>query len=342
MIPRPKTIRIPLRVILCCGLASLLFITGSNGQSSYSSSYLTLVDSISIPHAAGRMDHLVYDERHHLIYVAALANNSIEILDLKNRKAIHSILGLHEPQGMAYLPLSNSIFVANGRDGECSIFNANTSQKITSIKLSGDADNVRRDSIDHLLYVGYGDGGIAVLDAIHFNLLSEIKLSGHPESFQIDRAANKIYVNVPDHQQVEVIDLKTKKVVDQWKIKEAESNYPMALDEVHHRLFIGCRRSPKLLVLDTPSGNIIASLDVDADVDDIFYDMEKKQIYLSCGAGYVDIISQSDANTYALIDKMPTAPGARTSLFIPSLHQLMIAAPSGLHKNAQLLIYQVK
>src|SRR5206468_1907495 len=143
------------------------------------------------------------------------------------------------------------------------------------------------------VYVGYGNGGIAIIDAVTFKLITEIKLPGHPESFQLDNKAKKVYVNVPDEAQIDVVDLKTNAVVGKWKMSIATSNFPMSLDEVNHRLFIGCRHPSKLLIIDTQTGKTITSLDIDGDVDDIFYNAEDKCIYLSCGDGYVDVFKQS-------------------------------------------------
>lgn len=231
--------------------------------------------------------------------------------------------------------------MANGQTGICDVVNATTGQKFAFVTLAGDADNVRYDSTDNILYVGYGDGGIAIVEALHYQLLHEIYLGGHPESFQIDKKANKIYVNVPDEKLIEVIDLNSKTVTEKWKMKEATANYPMALDEVNHRLFIGCRRAPKLLILDSETGKTISMLDIDPDVDDIYYDTMRQQIYLSCGGGYIDVFKQSDADTYISLGRVATATGARTSLFIPARNQFMVAAPSGKNKDAQLLIYHI-
>jgi YVTN family beta-propeller protein len=303
---------------------------------------LKLIATIPLPNVSGRIDHLSFDHKHQIIFVAALGNNTVEVVDLKNKKVIHTIKDLHEPQGVAFIPENNSIFVANGDNGECDIFNADSFQKITAIKLPGDADNVRYDAADKKIYVGYGNGGIAIIDATTFKLITEIKLSGHPESFQIDKSAKKIYVNVPDEKQIEIIDLEKNIVTDRWKMTEATSNFPMALDETNHRLFVGCRHPAKLLIIDTQTGKTISSFSTDNDADDIFYNRGSKEIYLSCGGGYVDVFKQTDANTYAANGKVSTHPGARTSLFIPELNQLIVASPSGLNSNHSLLIYDIK
>lgn len=303
---------------------------------------LALIATIRLPGVSGRIDHFAFDRISQRIFVAALGNNSVEVVDLKTNKVIHSIRDLNEPQGIAFIPENNTILVANGNNGVCDVFNAGSFQKITSIQLPGDADNVRYDSITKNIYVGYGSGGIAIINAITFKQTGDIKLEGHPESFQLDMASKKIYVNVPGKQQVEVVDLEKKQVTDRWKIAEAKSNFPMGLDAVNHRLFIGCRRPEKLLVLDTNTGKLITSLDTDSDADDIFYDAKTRRIYLSSGGGYIDIFKQLTADTYNLSEKIASKSGARTSLLIPQIDRLIMASPKSLTNDAELLVYELR
>jgi DNA-binding beta-propeller fold protein YncE len=313
------------------------FVSGCRAQSQTNS--LQLVETIPIQNVSGRIDHLCFDNKNNLVFVAVLGNNTIEVADLKTKKIIHSIKSLHEPQGVTFIPENNFLVVANGANGECDIFNAATFRKTNSIQLGDDADNIRYDASGKI-YVGYGNGSMAIIDATSFKLLKEIKLPGHPESFQIDKQEKRMYVNVPDEQQIDVIDLSKNKIIAQWKNKIANANFPMALDETYHRLFIGCRHPSKLLVLDTETGKTISSLDIDGDTDDIFYNAPAKEIYVSCGSGYVDVFHQTDANHYVSNGKMKTASGARTSLFIPQLHQLIVAAPAYMGSNARLIIYK--
>ncbi len=323
------------------GLIFILCLNGCKSQTPSQNNLLTLEASIPLPDVNGRIDHLTYDRLQQRIYVAALGNNTVEVVDLKNKQRIHAIEKLKEPQGVIFISGHKLILVANGEDGSCDIFDTDSFQKINSIPLESDADNVRFDSISHRIYVGYGSGGIAIIDATNFKLLGKIKLSGHPESFQLDRLVNKIYVNVPDKQQIEVIDLGKNTVTDTWNVKEASSNFPMSLDESNHRLFVGCRHPAKLLIIDTRTGKTISSFDTDGDVDDIFYNDHAHKIYLSCGEGFIDIFDQTNADTYSAIGKVRTSPGARTSLFIPGLNQLIVASPSGMNKQASLLVYQI-
>jgi YVTN family beta-propeller protein len=321
-------------------LPAILFCFTSGCKAQSQTNSLQLIETISLQNVSGRIDHLSFNNEKNLVFVAALGNNTVEVVDLKNKKVIHSIKNLHEPQGVAFVSENNSLVVANGDNGECDIFNTSTFQKTNSIQLGDDADNVRYDATDEKIYVGYGNGGIAIIDATTFKSINEIKFSGHPESFQINKQEKKMYVNVPDEKQIVVIDLSQNKIIAQWKNTTANANFPMALDEANHRLFIGCRHPSKLLVLDTETGKIISSVDIDGDTDDVFYNASAKEIYVSCGSGYVDVITQIDANRYTANGKMKTNSGARTSLFIPELHQLIVAAPAHMGTNAQLMIYK--
>jgi YVTN family beta-propeller protein len=330
---KEKLFSIPFYVLCFC-------LCNCNAQPQNNS--LKLIGSISLPKVSGRIDHLSYDSKNQKLFIAALGNNTVEVVDLKNRKVIHSIKNLDEPQGVIFIPENNSLFIANGANGECDIFKTDSFQKTNTIKLSGDADNVRYDEVEKRIYVGYGNGGIAIIDATTFKLINEIKLSGHPESFQIDKSAKKIYANVPDENQIEVIDLEKNLVIDKWKMHDASSNFPMALDETNHRLFVGCRHPAKLLIINTQTGKTISTFSIDSDVDDLFYNRTNKEIYLSCGGGYIDVLKQTDANTYTVNGKVSTHSGARTSLLLPELNQLIVASPLGFNSNASLLVYDIK
>lgn len=323
-------------------LAIVVLCFSCNAQNTSQTNSLKLITAIPLPNVSGRIDHLTFDSKNKIVFVAALGNNSVEVVDLKSNKVIHTIKNVSEPQGLAFIPESNSLFVANGANGKCDVFNTTTFQKTASISLGDDADNVRYDVSSKKVYVGYASGGIAVIDAATFKLISQIKLNGHPESFQLDKSAGKIYVNVPGTHQIEIIDVSKNAVIDKWMMTQAKSNFPMALDEINHRLFIGCRNPAKLLIINAQTGKTISSLDINSDTDDIFYNTANKEIYISCGGGYVDVFTQVDANNYKSNGKVETKSGARTSLFIPELNELIVASPASFTRQAALLIYNTK
>jgi len=325
-------------------VVAVLFIglNSCKGQTQSDNKSLQLIATVTLPNVNGRIDHIAFDNKRQILFVAALGNNTVEVVDLKNRKVIHTIKNLDEPQGIAYIPEINSVFISNGGSGECIVFNATSYKQTASIKLPGDADNVRYDSIEKRVYIGYGSGGIAIIDATTFKLITEIKFSGHPESFQIDKSAKKMYVNVPDEKQIVVIDLVKDIVTEKWQVTEATSNFPMCLDEDNHSLIIGCRHPAKLLIKNSQTGRTVSSFDIDSDVDDIFYDNKSSQVFVSCGGGYINVFKRTGINAYTSCGKLASHSGARTSLFIPELNQLIVASPSGLNGDAALLVYSVK
>jgi DNA-binding beta-propeller fold protein YncE len=314
--------------------------TGCKAQASFGQNYLQVNKIIPLPNVKGRIDHLDINLREQILYIAALGNNSVEIVDLKKGKVIHTLTGLNEPQGVCYIPGKQEIFVANGGNGDCYFFNAFTFEKTATVHLSSDADDVRYDSINSKIYIGYGEGGIAVIDANTHRHLSDIKLPAHPEGFQLDKAANVILVNVPDKNMIGVIDLTQLKLIDKWTRNSPTANFPMAIDNIQQYAFIGYRHPAKLVVLDVKTGKDININNMVSDVDDLYFDHEKKRVYVSGGGGFINIF-QEDGSLFKQVANIPTRSGARTSLFIPALQIFVVAERAESGKPAQLSVYDV-
>src|SRR5262245_47937416 len=177
---------------------------------------LRLAQTIPLPAVEGRIDHLAVDVQSQRLFLAALGNNTLEVIDLKAGKVIHTVKGLREPQGVAFVPEANAVYVANGEDGACEAFAADSPAPLRSAKFSGDADNLRYDPGAKLLYVGYGDGAIGIFEALTGKIIGEIKLPAHPEAFALEQAGARIFVNIPKTKQVAVIDRMKRAVVAQW------------------------------------------------------------------------------------------------------------------------------
>jgi YVTN family beta-propeller protein len=303
---------------------------------------LSLIQTIPLPGVEGRIDHLAVDLKGQRLFIAALGNNTVEIVDLNTSKVIHSITGLSEPQGIVFVPEFRKIFVANGGNGACEVFDSDTLQLVDKLDLSGDADNIRYDVNSRLVYVGYGNGGLRLIDASTDKTLSDIKLDGHPESFQLESAGSKIFVNIPSAHQIAEVDRLQKKVAAKWTIASADANYPMALDENQHRLFVGFRSPANLKVYDTETGHPVTTLDSVADGDDIFYDAGHKIIFVIGGEGSIDIFSQQDPDHYKLITRIPTAAGARTGLWVQELNRLYVAIPRRGAQQAEIRVYELQ
>jgi YVTN family beta-propeller protein len=299
---------------------------------------LKLAQTIPLDGVQGRIDHMAIDPEGKRLYVAALGNDTVEVIDLVAGKRIDSIRGLKKPAGVRVLPGSRNIVVASGEDGKVRIFSPDL-KLLGTVNDLDDADNVRLDPHDgKLAYVGYGDGAIAIIDAGQCRKIDEVKLDGHPESFQLESNGNRIFVNVPGARHVAVIDRERKSVVATWSLADGQANFPMALDEANHRLFIACRKPAKVIVLDAEQGKTIGSIDCCGDADDLFYDDAAKRLYVTGGEGSISVI-ECDNNHYRHLTDIPTAVGARTSLFIPEMKLLYVAVPHRGSQRAEIRAY---
>jgi hypothetical protein len=323
-------------LMICAGF------TSCKGQSSLNPQYLKLDKEIILKVVKGRIDHIGIDLSGQVVYVAALGNNTLEVVDLKKGMVISTIKGLDEPQGVAYITKHKEIFVANGGTGECDFYDALTYKKTASISLSGDADDVRYDEVADKIYVGYGSGGIAIINAATNNMVSDIKLPAHPESFQVDAREGKIWINLPDAGMIGVADIKQAKLTGKWKKLLPRANFPMAYDETAHRIMIGYRFPATLKVLDSRTGKELFSSDMVSDADDLYWDSQTKEIFVSGGGGSVNIFKQTGADTYKLIADIKTPKGARTSLLVPELRMFLLATRASGDGPAQLLVYKLK
>jgi YVTN family beta-propeller protein len=324
------------------GLVLLLGgFTGCSAQPSYGTGQLTLTKTIPLPGVKGRIDHLDVNLKEGIVYVAALGNNTLEVVDLATGRVVHSITGLDEPQGIGYIPQTREIFVANGGTGDCYFFNARSFEKVATIHLGSDADDVRYDSAGQKIYVGYGSGGIAVIDAATHHQMSDIKLPAHPESFQLDKGLNVLFVNLPDAHIVGVVDLKQALLAGRWENGTASANFPMALDSARHRVLVGYRHPARLLVYDGRSGKVLASGEMTGDADDLYFDAASRNVLVSGGAGAVSIFRQVGDGGYKQTANIPTRSGARTSLLVPEERMLVVAARAASGEPAALLLYQL-
>jgi hypothetical protein len=298
---------------------------------------LKLTAQIALPDVRGRIDHISCDAIHHLAFVAALGNNTIEVVNINTKTVVHTIKGLHEPQGIAYIPSLERLVVANGNNGACIFLNATNYSLLNTIDLQDDADNIRYDAETNLIYVGYGNGGIAIIDAATMKQINSIKLEGHPESFQLSKKQNRLFINVPDANEIEVADLSSHLIVAKWKNTNASSNFPMALDEGHNRLFVGCRNPAKLRMINTTTGKDIQSITCSQDADDVFYNTADSLVFVSAGKGFIDVFKAGKELQH--IHHIETSSGARTSLLLPAEKKLLLAVPARGSNSAALWIY---
>jgi len=299
------------------------------------------------------MDHLGIDVKGQRLFATAFDNHTLEVIDLKTGRQVHTITELDEPQGSFYDAANNRLFEANGGDGTVKIFDGTTFQLLQTVTLDLDADNVRYDTRSKHIIVGYGGekflagkvarpgggGALAILDS-NGKKVGEIAMDAHPESFQLEKIGTRVFVNVPDKQEVEVADLVKGTVLARWPVS-CTTNFPMALDEAHHRLFVGCRMPARLAVFDTETGKIVASPTIVEHTDDLFFDANKGRIYI-LGEGFIEAWQERDPDHYERIGRYPTPADGRTGLFVPDFGELFETIPHHGQQGAEILVYETR
>jgi DNA-binding beta-propeller fold protein YncE len=308
---------------------------------------LVLLQTIDLKGKAGKLDHVALDAKRGRLLVANKANNTLDIVDLKSGKLLQQVAGQAGIQGLAYVPDLDRIYVGLGVRGFCNIFDAGTYAPIKSIKFADDADNVRYDPRTKLVYVAHADKMLGVIDAKTFALKADIQLPGTAEGFEAEKNGTRLFLNVPDTNEVLVIDTNKHQVIGKYPLTMGTGNHPLALDEANHRVFVGCHKSAMkeaaVVVLDTETGKEVASLPIPDGADDLFFDAQRKRIFVSCSDGFVVTIGQKDADHYEVLEKLPTAKDARTCLLVPEQARLYVAVPRQEGKQGpEIRIFEVK
>ena len=297
---------------------------------------LQLENRIALPDVRGRIDHMAVDVGRKLLFVAELGNDTLDVVDVAAGRQVRRIAGLAEPQGVGYAPAADLVAVAGAADGRVRFFQGPELTPSGALALGSDADDIRTDPRTGNLVVGYGSGGLAIIDPRTRSKTADIRLAAHPEAFEIEAATGRVFINVPDAKEIAVADLAAGKQVGRWTVPELRANFPMALDATAAKLATVFRQPPTLVLIDPKTGAVTQRLDTCGDADDLYFDARRHRIYVSCGAGAVDVF-ETDGTGYRRLARMRSASGARTSLFVPQLDRLYVAARGA---DAAILVFR--
>jgi DNA-binding beta-propeller fold protein YncE len=325
-------------------LVQIIAFIGVMPASLQSQSRFTLVRSIAMPGVEGRIDHLAIDLAGKRLFVAALGNDSLEVVDLCSLSVAHSIRGLSEPQGVAFIGELNKLYVANAGTGECNVYDGSTYALLKRLDLGGDADNMHYAVTSRRLLVSAGNG-LSFIDTASDTVAGRVELSGHPEGFALEQNGPRVFANVPlSGGRLFVVNREKATALGNWRVgglfSNLFSNFPLSLDETNKLLFVGTRAPARLTVMSADSGHVVVEIGIDGDPDDIFYDAKRHEVYLSCGAGFIDVVAQLAPDRYGPVTRVPTAQGARTSLWVPELDRLYVAVPHTGAQRAEIRIYE--
>jgi hypothetical protein len=306
---------------------------------------LFLNHTVPLEGVKGRFDH--FGTGGGKMFVAELGNNSLAVINLTGMALERTITGVPNPQGVTFSPEANKLFVASGTAQKLYIYDGTSFNLIASLDFPGGADNLRYDKTTKRVYVGCGQdahtGAIVAVDAMTNRRLEEYKVGGEPESFQLEAKGPNIYVNLEQEAEVAVIN-RTTKAITKWPLTGVKMNFPMALDEPDHRLFIGTMSPARLVVVDTNSGHMVGVLPSVKWTDDLWYDAARKRIYMTGAEGFVYVFEVKDPDHYQLLSKIPTAVGAATSGYFggasrKGIDTLYVAVPARGSESAEIRFY---
>jgi WD40 repeat protein len=332
-------------LVLALSLASESQVHAQKNSTAPPARPMVLTEAIPLEGVKGRFDHFASARKQ--LFVSALGNNTVEVVDISARTVVHTITEIPNPQGVVFSPEANKLF-ASSSQGKLYIYDGTSFDLLKEIDFHADVDNLRYDAANKRVYVGYGEdetGAIGTVDATtNERLDEEYKLGAHPESFQLETSGPNIYVNLPDLKQIAVIN-RTTRAISRWPMT-LEHNFPMALDEADHRLFVGTHQPARLAVFDTNSGHLITALPSVQDTDDLYYDATRKRVYMAGGEGFIYVFQQRDADHYQLVSKISTALGARTAGYFgkgkKGFDRFYLAVPARAGRGAELWIYTVQ
>ena len=330
--------------LVALGLASISLVLGSPvSLAAHESSPLSEVEAIALPNVSGRIDHFSADVRGRRLFISALGNHTVEVVDLTAGKWLRSLSGVQKPQGECYVGRLGKLFTADGAAGDVKVYKGTDLQLVATIPLDLGPDAETYDPATHRLYVGYGGedagksyGEVGIIDVVADRHIGDIRTSAHPGAILVGHPGRTIYITVPKTQEVSQIDARTGRMVATWKSKEGSPD-ALAYDPSRNRLFVGTRNPAQVEVFDVRSHRWIVSLPSVGLMDGLFYDSVHRRIYASGGDGSVAVYQQLSADHYEQLASVPTGPNARTSLWVGGLNRYYVAVPAGAGHGAEVL-----
>jgi len=298
----------------------------------------------------GDFDHLAVDIPGRRLFVAAEDNSAVEVIDLRTDKLVHSIEGVKAPHSLLYRADANKLLVVDGGTGQIKIYQGDSLKPIGAIQLELECDSIAIDPVANIVFVVNGGRSthepysfISAVDLTTGLKLYDIKIdSGFVDAISLDKSTGRLFANFADQNAVAVIDIAKRTVIARWLVgDQAHLNLAMAFDSARHRLFVVARKPAKLLVLNSDSGEIVASLPCVDMSDDVTYDPTSKRLYIA-GTDFIDVFQQRDADHYDRIGHAPGSFRAKTAILVPEFNQYFVAAPRHLDKMAGVRVYEVK
>ena len=328
-----------------------LFMALAASSKAQTSAPLKLVETITLPGLHdGDFDHFTPDVDGHRLFLTGEENEKILVFDTSTNKLIHTMENIKAPHAILFRKDLKKLFVVEGDASAVRVYDSESYQPISDIKVSVDADSIAYDAATHYLYVVSGGRAahtpyslISVIDTDNSKKLRDIKIgTNHIEALVLEKSGPRMFCNLTGQNAVGVLDRNKSALSATWPLPVGEKlNVAMAFDEANHRLFVVTRNPGKLIVLNSDSGKAVTSLPAVNMVDDISYDPQLKRLYLA-GDGSLDVFEQKDSDHYALLAKIPGAFRAKTGTLVPELNRYYLAVPHHENKEAEVRVYEIQ
>ena len=332
------------------GAVAVLLVCAATTAFAQGAQPLKLIQKIPMPNVKGRIDHMDVDVKGKRLFVSGLENGSVEVVDLQAERWTKNIPGFLKPQGIAYVPALNKLFVASGDDGMVRVFRGDTLELLDTIKLELGPNRVAYDAARQVLYVGYGGkdagkdfGEVGAIDARTDKKIFDVQVAAHPSELLLDKSGETLFVLISAASKIQVVDVAKREVRATWPVSSQRPG-DAALDESAGRLLIGTHTPPEMIVMDAKTGKEVAHLPTTDGMDGVYFDAARKRIYISGGrgeeVGSVFVYQQKSPDNYETLGKIPTRPGAGTSFWSPELNRYYVAAPAIGAEPAAILVFE--
>jgi outer membrane protein assembly factor BamB len=312
---------------------------------------LTLKGSVDLPGYSGDFDHFAVDQARGRLLLAAEDHGTVEVFDLNSGKHLQTIKGFEAPHSILVRPGAPTILVTDSGKGMSKLLDASTYEVKGVVELLPGADSIGYDPAENVVYIVTGGKDVdmktselAAVDPDTGKKKRAVTLQdNHVEAMALESKGDRLFINLTQTNKIAVIDRKTMKVTAMWPVPTAEQNAMVALDEGHHRLYVGCRKPGTVVVMNSDTGAVINSATSPLRSDQILYDQAAGRLYSPGGEGYIGVYDTSDPDSLKTIAKVPSATGAKTGILVPERNELILAVSPGETKTmAKVLTFAVQ
>jgi hypothetical protein len=350
-----------LRLFSVCCVALLSF--SAVQTSAQEKQALKLVRTIPLPAVTGRLDHMGVDLEKKRLFVAAVTNNTLEVVDLTGGKVIKSVIGMKDTQDALFLGGTFNKLYVSSNDGHVRVYQGETLGLVHDFKIAPDPNRLFYDPATDLIYFGHGGqnagfdayGLVGILqakrgagyDQLVADMIAPTPRPGHLAELVMDD--NGILLACDSRADlIYQFDTRKRELIKSWSAK-GDGAADMALDRSRHRLFVGTRMPPQMTVYDSLSGQEIQSLPAPETMDGVHYDTKLQRIYMTGGRwygtpeaspGWIYVYQQKDPDHYDVISKIKTRPGSGTSLWVPQLNAFYVASQAIGDQKPAVLVFE--